>query len=753
MKAQAIHTCSYCGVQTEGLSYCCNGCEALDVGFTSKASPPPSNLAYLDQPNFKSIYQHPTTAFDYQLYIEGIHCSSCVHLLEKISDYLPEIEFARVDYGQSRMFIKAKENLSLAQVVECLTRMGYRAHFIKSSDQLLSIQAQENKIFLKKLAVAGACAGNIMLFVIPVYSGLTGNWEILFNWMSFLLFLPVVFYSGTIFYKGAWNSLRLRNINIDLPITVALWSGFALSTFNLLRGNGQIYYDSTASFIFLILTSRYFLKRTQQKFLSATQLEDIVRDDHFLRLDQGSESIVSINEIRTDDLIKLESGQICPVDGILKSPHALIDVSVLNGEPLPRQFEQNMQILAGSKVLSPHTIIQTKEKPSDTHLAKTLHELQAGLWKKSKFTTLTDQCAQILIVVVFLIALGFFAYFFNQDPQEAFNRSLALLVLACPCALALGAPLAIALSVKKAQAKGILIKNSDVLEKILKLENIFFDKTGTLTEMELRLTSSSPTVLTDELKGIILGLEKTSYHPIAFAIRKAWPNLSAASIKDLEETISKGVSGHIQNSFYEFGETQKNTDAQFLTLNLKKDGQTICSLSFENSIRAEASQCLKELNKKSKNCFVLSGDSQPRVEHTANFFKPHLKKIFSNLTANQKQEIVQRSKNTCMIGDGTNDALALKAADVGIALKGSTSINMEAADICFTKEGLKPLLDLLIIAKQTKKVILRNLTFSLFYNTIGGTLALYGLVTPWLAAILMPISSFFILISTLWGFR
>ena len=750
MEAVSHAVCSYCGSPSGGAKFCCNGCETLSDKFSREL---PNQLEHLDQANFKNLYHSKSDSFDYQLYVKGIHCSSCVHLIEKLPSYDTEVEVARVDFGQSKLYLKVGANFSLAKALHILKSMGYEAQFLKTSEDIKPTQANENKMALKKLAVAGACVGNIMLFVIPVYSGLDGIWKTAFNWISFILFLPILFYSGTSFYKGAWISLRNRTINIDLPITVALLSGFILSTINLARGNGIIYFDSTASFIFLILCSRYFLKQTQQKYLASPRLEEVIGSDRFIRIKDGKETFVTLNEITKNDELKLLAGQINPVDGFSESTEALIDISILNGEPMPRHFEKGMVLQAGCRILSSEVMVKVANDALHSSLTSTLKQLEEGFWRKSRFINLTDRCAQILILTVFTIAILFFVLYFNYDPQEAFNRSLALIVLACPCALALGSPLAIALAVRKAQQKGILVKNSDALEKVLDLKNIFFDKTGTLTEFDLKLVSTTPALISENIKSVLLGVEQKSYHPIAFALRKIWSRTLPLPIEKINEIPSRGVTGYFNSDYYEFGQIGDQTANPFLRLVLRKNNQTVCSLSFENPIRSEAKKSIHELKEKGLTSFILSGDSQERVDLIAGQCHIPSHQALGNLTSENKRDMIKQYENTCMIGDGTNDALSLKVADVGIAIKGSTSINLQAADICFTRGGLEPLLDLFELAKQAKKVLVRNLTFSLFYNFIGGGLALSGFVSPWLAAILMPISSVLIIFSTLWGLK
>ena len=249
MKALDTSICVYCGSPAAQGPYCCRGCETLDQQIF-KPETQSSEWAYLDQPNFKAKYQRTGEGFDYELYVEGLHCASCLHLIERLPEYDSSIREARVNFGKSRLGLQVTKDFSLARTSELLHSWGYRPHFLAASENTEALHAQENRTHLKKLAVAAACVGNIMLFVVPVYSGLEGPWKNVFNWMSFVLFLPILLYSATGFYQGAWNSLRYRVINVDLSISIALISGFVFSTYNLLRGHGEIYLIQRLAFYF-----------------------------------------------------------------------------------------------------------------------------------------------------------------------------------------------------------------------------------------------------------------------------------------------------------------------------------------------------------------------------------------------------------------------------------------------------------------------------------------------------------------------
>lgn len=752
LKVEPITNCAHCGQATDGSLYCCMACQALDGKFDRVGVS--DEYIVLDSPNIRKMYQLQNSAYDFELYVEGLHCASCIHLLEKLPDFEESILEARVDFGKSRLYLKVDSSFSLARIATLLQSWGYRSQFVTSHQTDGDLIQKENRSLLRKLAITGACAGNIMLFIVPVYSGLEGDWKTAFNWFSFILFLPIVFYSGTSFYQGAWNSIRYQTINVDLPITVALLSSFFLSTINLIRGDGAIYFDSTASFIFLILSARYFLKRSQQKFLTSIKRKDFLNDSHFILLKDDREEFIGIDDIKKGNIIQIRHGQVCPVDGIIVSKSAMIDLAVLNGEPLPRCFEKGMNILAGSKILSFLVQIEATSDANSTYVMSLFQEIQNGMWKKNKFVNLTDKCAQWLIGIVFLVAIVFFILYFQTDFQEAFNRSLAVIVLACPCALAFGTPLALNLALKKTQERGILVKNSDSFEKILKVKNVFFDKTGTLTQLNLKVKQTEPEVLRSDIKSIILGLESKSYHPIAFALRDAWGNEHPTfSLFDIKENIGSGVNGFYGETYYSLVQDSQSLECINSIVSFYENNKKIANITFDAPLFCDSRQIVESLSQRGLNCFLISGDRSKAVHRIGNECGIANGNTYSGLSPSKKKEIVETYSNTCMIGDGSNDALAMQIADVGIAVQGSTYLNLQAADVYLTRAGLSPVLELFDIAKSTRKVLVRNISFSLFYNVVGAVLALLGYVDPWLAAILMPVSSVAIVLSTLWGLR
>lgn len=754
------HDCLYCGTLTYEPQFCCNACEKLHSLTGPNAQQIPevevskNPYGYLDTPEFLTLYAHPHADYDYLFYAEGLHCSSCVHLLEKMPQFYDGLSAARVQYAHSTVAVNLRPGAKLGQVAFMISELGYKPSILSAQDSFTEKYKIENRQFLKRIAVAGFCAGNTMLFVIPVYAGLVGSLEKIFSWLSFLLFLPILLYSAIPFYQGALNSLKYKVINVDLPIVIAMVSGFILSTFNLIRGNGAIYYDSTASFIFFILSARYLMKRVQQNYLSPSLAKSYFKNQKYIRLENDLEDQVPFNLVQPENVLKVLQGQTLPSDCELISQEALLDMSLFNGESLPKNFTKGLTLFGGTKVLNPFILVRVQSTYENSKMGQLIHKLENGNLKAHHFVALTDQLAQKLIITVFAIAVLFFAAYAAVDFNEAFNRSLALIVLACPCALAFGTPLTFGLALKKAQEQGLLIRDASVFEKILKVKNIFFDKTGTLTEGQLSLEYSEPSFISVEMQRVILSLEQHSYHPVAFALRRAWsPARELLPVQKAKETLGQGVSGVINNKAYELRSLSESIHENESGVELLENGVSVCRLYFMDALREESVETVDQLHQQGFKTFLLSGDKKSRVQEIGSLCHIEKENLYSELFPEDKKQILEKHRDTCMIGDGANDSLALQTADIGIAVKGSVDLSLQSADVYFSRGGLSPLFTLLKLSRTTQNVLVRNLTLSLIYNVLGGTLALLGFINPMMAAILMPISSCLIILSTVWGLR
>lgn len=756
VKAEKVK-CKYCGTLSLSV-YCCHACEMLDGSFSelvSKAAQSESKYSYLDLSENQSLYQLDNSGRRFKFFIYGIQCSSCVHLLEQIAELNPHCRQSRLNMSNSELFIELDPQGKLSDVASMIKAMGYDFSVIKAaenSDEKIRLETRQD---LKRIALAGALAGNIMLFSISIYTGATGTLLIVFKWLNLVLFLPILFYVAIPFYRGAWGSLKMQKVHIDLPIVIALVTSSGLSIYSLLTGGDQFYFDSTASFIFLILVARFFVKKAQHRFLSPQNINSQIRNETYALTD-NSATVIAEN-IKADQTFTVSQDQTIPVDGILLSDMALVDTSFMSGENIPYTFTKGMHLFAGYKLLSA-SIFMACEKPlKHTRIAELLGKSQENLIAKNSYLTLADRLSEKLILFVFILAAAVFVGFgLVINFTESFHRALALIVVACPCALAFGSPLTMAMAFRKAQKKGISVRNANVFEKLNHIQNIFFDKTGTLTYGQLQVCETWPETLDQATIDLLISLEKISYHPVAFALRscfKTWKN--EIYFTDHSEVFGSGIIGRLGQEIYELKTLSSNLvdESIDIAIALYRNKEVICRIYLQDKIREEASGIVNELKSEGKNCFLISGDKKRKaftIGEKCGLTRDH---IFSELYPEDKKEIISQHPHSLMIGDGVNDTLAMSSSEISVAIKGSAEIALVSSDIFFLKSGLNPLIELLKVNKNIHQTLKRNLALSLAYNAIAGALAILGFINPLWAAVLMPVSSLIILFSTLWGFR
>lgn len=749
--------CKYCGTLSLSM-YCCHACEMLDGGFSelvSKASRSESQYTYLDLPENQKLYQLKDNHRRFKFFVHGIQCSSCVHLLEQIAELNSHCKESRLNISNSELFIELDAEGKLSDIASLIKAMGYDFSVIKASensDEKLHLETRQE---LKRIALAGALAGNIMLFSIAIYTGATGTLLTIFKWLNLILFLPILFYVAIPFYRGAWGSLKMQKVHIDLPIVIALITSSSLSIYSLMTGGDQFYFDSTASFIFLILVARFFVKKAQHRFLSPQNIHSQIRTETYALADNSS-TVITEN-IKPGQIFNVSQDQAIPVDGILLSDMALVDTSFMSGENIPYTFTKGMRLFAGYKVLSA-SISMVCEKPvNQTRIADLLSKSQENLLSKNSYLTLADRLSEKLILYVFILAaFVFVGAGLMINFTESFHRALALIVVACPCALAFGSPLTMAMAFRKSQKKGISVRNANVFEKMSEIQNIFFDKTGTLTYGQLQVCETWPENLNAETIDLLVSLEKISYHPVAFALRahfKNWKN--EIHFTEHSEIFGSGVRGYFNNDLYELKTLASNLydESIDIAVALYKNKEVICRIYLQDQIREEASEIIAQLQAEGKNCYLISGDKKRKALSIGEKCGLKRDRIYSELYPEDKKEIITKYPHSLMIGDGVNDTLAMSSSQISIAIKGSAEIALASSDIFFLRSGLKPLVHLFQVNQRIHQTLKRNLTLSLAYNAIAGTLAVFGFINPLWAAVLMPVSSLIILFSTLWGFR
>ena len=740
-------TCLHCGESffsslSKETAFCCLGCERIYEILHQLHN---QGLAALSQhqseihpiENYESLIQQNQL----RIYIQGIHCISCLKFIEKLPDLLPGIKEVDYNYFENTILIRIDpDQFQMTPLVQLLYFIGYQFHFVQDPSDLEKLHKKELKQLLHQLAVAGFAAMNIMIFAISIYAGLIGPMAQTFHWISFILFLPILFYSATSFYKGAWRSLQTWQPSIDLPITIAMLSGFVLSTYQLLQKSDAIYFDSLSTFIFLILVSRYLTKKWLYQNTQQTHWSDIVGVNFVDRVDKNSPQQthqIPVSQIQKGDLIQVPPGQNLAFDGILKTSTARLNTALMTGETYPRKIYQGMKVFAGYQNIEDSILVEVTATEKNTDLGQTLQKVENIDYQKTQLQKNIHKISHILLLTV----LGAGILTLVAMPNvEGMKRFLALMIVACPCALAFGTPLALLGSLKEAFQKNIIIQSAHVFDQISKIQNIFFDKTGTLTTGELKISHFEPAAPSDELKSIILGIEKDSHHPIAQVLRNEFSESTPAVVQH-----TGPLCGFYQQSFYEIRANRTAINKGLMSFCVFKDEALILTCYLEDNLKADAFATVQKL-KSQYTVSILSGDRLANVEIISEKLGIDKNNTHSELLPEDKVKFVH--SNSMMVGDGANDALSLSKAGIGIAANGALALSLKACDIYLKKPELNSIIELIDILKRGQNKIYRNVAISLFYNVTSGILAILGYMNPLWAAILMPLISITLLASS-----
>ncbi|MGZ3808886.1 MAG: heavy metal translocating P-type ATPase, partial [Bacteriovorax sp.] len=618
-------------------------------------------------------------------------------------------------------------------------------HPLKRNQSTHDFKNREERKMLLKIGIAGAGAGNIMLYAVSIYAGASGSYASFFNLLTVLFAMPVLFYSATPFYQNAWNAIRNKTLSIDIPISMALLMGALFGLYNLATGVNENYFDSLTALVFLLLLSRYFLNKIQENGLSATDLNFFYEGETVLKK-EGNEFVeVHPHYLKVDDIIKVSTNEMIPADGVIVEGSSLINTSLLTGESRPEKAGVNDSVYSGTINLRDEIVVRVEKTRENSRIGNILKQVESGWITKSHIVDLTNKISKYFVAAVFFLSTLLFAYLYSQGKTTAaIERALSLLIVTCPCALALATPLTLTRTLSRASKIGIIIKNTEVIEKLSSVKRAFLDKTGTVTYGNLKvseLKQVAPSSL--PLNEIITTLEKTSTHPVAIALKEHARTMGEVKVHEVEnyqETVGIGVSGTINGRFFEL----KNGK-------IFEDQKIIASYDLLDQVRPDSLESIRELKKSGIDVAMVSGDQKKIVEDIAGLVELKKDNVFYETTPEAKLAMIENSPHAIMIGDGANDAMALSRAYVSVAVLGSLDISLRAADIYLTTPGISNVAKLITISRETMKVIHRNLVLSLLYNMLSVYAAFAGLISPLTAAIIMPLSSLTVLLSTTMG--
>lgn len=763
--------CYHCGqpcadgsFELEEKKFCCYGCKTvyeilnennLCEYYSFDKSPgvqlkqvSEEAYAYLDEPTIrKKLLTFDSASFStVQFSVPNVHCISCIWLLENLQRLNKGILKSEVNFGRKLVILSFNpKEISLAEVAKLIASLGYPPQIRLDGGKKL--QNPSTKALVTRLAVAGFAFGNVMLLSFPEYLGLDQSDEqlrFLFSHLNIILALPVIFYSSQEYFSAAWKSFRQKQINIDVPIAAGLAALFLRSVYDIVTQTGPGYLDSLTGLVFFLLIGRWFQSKTYESLAFDRDYKSYFPlAVNRLVVNEWKPTVVY--ELRRGDVIRVRNMEIVPADSILLDHEAYIDYSFVTGESKPVHGKSGDLIYAGGRLIG-HPATLTVEKMTSQSQLTSLWNSDAFRKKdESKYKKIIDQAARKFTWAVMGIALVTGGYWYVVDSTQLWLIITSVLMVACPCALALAAPFTYGSMLRVMGNKGFYLKNADVIERLATIDTVVFDKTGTVTYGAADVKFIG--VLDDQELGWVKLLTSSSTHALSVLIAKSISVSSPSPIESFNEKPGKGIQGIIANhkmmigsaSFVGFeGKMMDIASKVFVSV----DGQIRGYFHVLTSLRPTIKNLITQLE--GKTLALLSGDNEADRERMSSIFPAGATLLF-NQTPHDKlkfiAELQNKGKKVMMIGDGLNDSGALQQSDVGVAITDDTGIFTPACDGILKGDRIQSLNQIMTLARSTKGILKIGFGISFFYNFIALSFAVTGHLTPLTAAVLMPISS------------
>jgi Cu+-exporting ATPase len=684
------------------------------------------------------------------LIIEGIHCAACIWLNEKILDETDGIVEANINFTNNKAkIIWDEDTISLSQIIDKIRSIGYNAYPYErtASEQQASIK---NRDYFLKMSIALFASMNIMMIGVAKYTGFfTGMSEsVLFmvHVAEFIFATPVLLYSGQIFYKGAYYGLRNKIINMDFLVITGATLTYIYSLYVLFGGSGHSYFDSVAMIITFVLVGKYLevigkksAVDTMDKIKAFIPLEaTVIRNN-------GKEQI-ALDKIIVGDIIEVKNGEKASVDGVVISGLSSFDESSISGESIPIKKELGDTIYSGSINLDGVIRYEARKNYANSTLHNIIELLEDALNSKPHIEEMTNNLSRYFSITILVVAFATFLawHFSGGNFEQALIITISVIVIACPCALALATPIASLMGISWLSQKGLLFKEAKYIETFNKVDVVVFDKTGTLTHGNLEVIDTDCTNLTKEEINILYSLVDSSNHPVSLGVKKyllsTFSDLEHIVLENIKQIPALGLEASYKTKKIFGGKNQySNTTSFIFTI----DSKQIAHFSLLDTIKEDAKETITYLQKNNIKVVMCSGDNQDVVENIA--LQLGIKEYYASMNPEQKASFIKglkkENKTVIMVGDGVNDTIALANADIAIAMGNSADVALSVSDVVILNNKLEGIINSFIISKRTYKFIKQNLKISLVYNLLTIPLAIAGFVIPLVAALSMSLSS------------
>lgn len=753
--------CLHCAQGFESVNaedeFCCQGCEVVYHAFQANglkdfyrykdAKSDPVNLnelkdhfSFLEHAQTKESFKKSDGNYHISFYIEGVHCLACIWLFERLKTLNPHILDNELNFNSQVLKLKVAPSGNLSEIAQMIQSFGYKIHLLEdmSKDQLKN---EERKKYLARIAVAFFSMGNIMLMSASIYSGANEFFEKYFNLLSALLSIPVIFYSCVPFFKNLFFSIKNKNFSIDVPISIALAIGYGASFYGTFYNPELVYFDSLTMLVFLLLGSRFILDEVKYSIEKKLSHHNFFSKILAFRIKNNAQEEVLAKYIKNNDKLLIKEGATAPTDCTLLSDEAYFDTSLINGESEVVHFKKGSKILAGMINKSQTIEAISMSDYKDSFIGKLENELSNNTGLKNRYSKLALISAKIFFYIAIILSL--YIIFTIRPWDVALERLIAIIIITCPCALGLVVPLTMIMGLKSLNAQGIYIKDESKILKLGNLKNVFLDKTGTLTQKQFKFEFEYFIQDKNLALDLLSSLEAKSKHPIAKEIVRQFPSSKEYLVENFTEEMGEIKAKVLDKTLL----VRPNVKFDYTCFDFYINDELALRVAVKMLMREDSYELIKGLKQLDLNISLLSGDNEKKVAQAAR--ELGVENFYAGVKPFEKNEILTQSDHTLMIGDGVNDSIGLKNADVSIAVNTSVDFAQRCADVFLAKDNLALILEMFSQGRKIARVLKRNIFLSAFLNSLFIYFAMIGYISPFMAAIIMPATSLLLLIHTL----
>ena len=759
---------------------CCPGCKAVatlirDAGleryYDSRESPDPGAVRPAEDAGEWQVFDREDmlAAFasrdggraEATVYVGGMYCAACSWLIDAALRKLPGIASADINPVTHRLRVTwDTSSTGLGRILATLADLGYKPQPL-APDSTERPERAEQRTALKRLLVASLGMMQVMMFAVALYSGefqgIDADMERFLRLVSFLVTTPVVFYSARPFFAGAIRGLRARRPGMDVPVSIAIGSAYVASVYATYTNGAAVWYDSVTMFVFFLTVARYLEMRARHRSVDRSAALASLLPNTATRLAGDSRQQVPVAQLAAGDVALIRAGESFPADGSLITGQTSVDESMLTGESRPQPKSAGDPVMAGSVNIDGVVKMRVDVTGTDTTLGTIGRLSERARYARPAFVQLADRIASYIVIGILALAAAVATSWYLVDPDRAFVVTLSVLVVTCPCALALATPTAFAAAGSRLSDLHLLVTNGNAIETLSRATHIVFDKTGTLTRgmPEVVQTIVHDTDFTEQqCLDVAAALEVASTHPIARAFMHHESTLTATSP---EVIVGSGVEGVVDGRLWKLGsasfvpgvETAPQDDATQVFLGT--EGRLVAAFTIADTLRDDAGKTMKNLEKMGFSISLVSGDGEAPVARAAASLG--IADARAGCTPEEKLQRIntlqQQGEIVVMVGDGINDAPVLAGADVSIAPSHAASLAQSSADVLMLGDSLHPVVTLMQASRRTMRIVRQNLVWAIVYNLSAVPLAAAGFVPPWLAAIGMSTSSLVVVLNAL----